>query len=71
MKSQVSQSSDFFLLLIYLIALVKDKLQILIGIIKKLDSHSFDAITQLRNKRQPNESKIVTLLSEETKGTKY
>ena len=32
---------------------------------KKLDSHIFDDITQLRsNKKQPNESPIMTLLSE-------
>ena len=32
---------------------------------EKLDSHVSDAITQLRsNKKQPNESRILTLLSE-------
>ena len=42
-----------------------DILQGLIDIVEKLDSHIFEAITQLRsNKKQPNESTIMTYLSE-------
>ena len=38
----------------------------LIDIMEKLDNHIFEAITQLRsNKKQPNESAIMTHLSEE------
>ena len=46
-----------------------DILQVLIDIVEKLDSHIFEAITQLRsNKKQPNESTIMTHLLEELEG---
>ena len=41
----------------------------LVDIMEKLDSHVFNAITQLtNNKIQPNESEIVTILSENLDG---
>ena len=72
LNHKLSESSYFFFLLIYYIdqfhnfALTLLIYCKLIDIMEKLDNHIFEAITQLRsNKKQPNESAIMTYLSEE------